>query len=166
MKNKFEYSQNWGDDYIYSNDIISRYEEVESELEDYTEELERQRDDLLRYTTDKPGCEGAMGDVYEKMLMDIEGLTLDILVRQVEIDNLKSIIVQGEGYGNWSCGECLIHERAFQDYVEEFYRDNYGNEVNVDKWPFSHIDWASATEEFANDYTIIEHDGHQYYMLA
>lgn len=54
-------------------------------------------------------------------------------------------------------GITLIHENYFEDYVQEWYSEVYGDDlINA---PGLEIDWVKTTKNFRQDYTSIDFDG-------
>jgi hypothetical protein len=85
-----------------------------------------------------------------------------------ELASLETLLGDCEGNGGDEKWEgswyplTLIHEDYFETYARELAEDI--GAINKDApWPARHIDWAAASEELKEDYTIIEYDGQTYY---
>jgi hypothetical protein len=63
----------------------------------------------------------------------------------------------------FSHGETMIPVDEFEAYAEEVAED-IGALQEFPKWPHTHIDWAAAAEELAQDYTEVEWEGTSYYV--
>lgn len=143
MTNAIDNSQ----DVIDSRDIISRIEELEAEQQ----ELMGDWDQLSELTAPQEFLE------WEKENGE-------------ELDMLRKIAAQGEGYGDWAYGESLIRESYFTDYIEELINDCYEmpKAINSGEWPYRHMkmDYEAAAEEAKSDYMEIDFDGETYFMRA
>lgn len=73
---------------------------------------------------------------------------------------LRELRAELLGYG-WSNGIVLIPEDEFVDYARQFAEDT--GIVSTDSWPLNCIDWEQAADELAQDYSIVEFDGLEYY---
>jgi hypothetical protein len=60
-------------------------------------------------------------------------------------------------------GETMIPVDEFEAYAEEMAEDIGAIDRNA-SWPLSHIDWAAAAEELAQDYSEVEWEGTSYYV--
>jgi hypothetical protein len=87
-------------------------------------------------------------------IKELDGETHD---EQDELETLIAIRTASEDFG-WEWGINFIHENYIRQYVEDFceevgwiQRDQY--------FPYNHIDWDAATEEFLMDYSEVEIDG-------
>lgn len=135
----FTYSINWGDSHIDSRDITERYEELQTELDDLESDLDESAKALESWKADN----------------------------EFELNALKDIVEQGESSSDWSYGETLIHDSAFDDYAEELAKDCC--DVPVDQWnhwPFNCIDWSLASGQLKYDYTEITHGSESYWIRS
>jgi hypothetical protein len=78
-----------------------------------------------------------------------------------ELKHLLEFRSELEGYCDWIHGETLIHKDDREAYAKEMVEDP------TDAWPFNHIDWEAAAEEFfGSDYfTYADLNGETYYVL-
>jgi len=125
------------DDVIDSRDIIARINELERELEDA-----EQNDDGVWF---------------------VDGT--DMTEEAEELETLKALADEAEGYGDWEHGETLIKADHFRDWAEEFANDIGAVEKGA-SWPNNHIDWEAAAEELKADYMEVDFGGEAYYMRA
>ncbi|WP_454735415.1 hypothetical protein [Cupriavidus necator] len=107
-------------------------------------------------------AEDSLGDA-ERDLREAESEFTEDL--QEELKVLRALADQGEGYGDWSHGETLIHEDYFTKYAEQLADDIGAIDRNA-RWPLSHIDWEAAANELKTDYTSIEFDGETFWMRS
>lgn len=85
---------------------------------------------------------------------------------QEELDNLLSLQLQGENYGDWMHGETLIHEDYFTKYAQQLAEDCGDINPHQDQWPYNCIDWEYAAEELKMDYTELDFNGETFLMRA
>jgi hypothetical protein len=158
--------EDWGsDDTIDSRDIIQRLEELTDEQADLASDISECQDNLATVLD-----EDELADAAEELaraeyrLEEWEKNNLE------ELNALKEICKQGEGYGDWEHGDVLILESYFTKYIEELIGECY---PEVDKmgsgdWPYRHVkvDYDEAADEAKHDYVEIECNGHTYYFRA
>jgi hypothetical protein len=142
-------------DILDSRDIISRIEELESELSDaydahMIERAEEQREPIT----------------FEQWLtFNADRLDFALQSEAIELQVLRAVASQGEGYGDWEHGETLIRESYFETYAREL-ADDIGAVKDDAGWPGRHIDWEAAAKELKADYTEVDFDGVTYLMRA
>ena len=83
---------------------------------------------------------------------------------QEELDNLRKLKEQCEGYSDWKYGETLIRESAFTDYVQELCEDCGYISKDFPWWIC--IDWDKTAENVGQDYTTVDFDGVDYYIRS
>lgn len=83
---------------------------------------------------------------------------------QEELDNLRKLRDQAEGYCDWKYGETLIRESAFTDYVEELCQDCGYISKDFPWWIC--IDWDETARNVADDYTTVDFAGVDYYIRS
>lgn len=176
-------------DTIDSRDIIARYEALSSELTDRWEEHVSDLLDIIEEMRDVARDEGRLLDVEDgedislyaeardhdphccawlRFREDFDAWVSDVAdADQHEFHEdaeeylaLAAIIEQGEGYGDWACGEPLIAEDYFPEYVQEMVEECYNLKVP----DFVKIDWAGTAENVRVDYTEIDVAGNSYWM--
>jgi len=69
-----------------------------------------------------------------------------------ELDTLRAVNEDGQGFSDWEYGEVLIHFDHFTDYIREMVEDCYDVPQG---WPFCHIDWDAAAQAASVDYSEI-----------
>ena len=144
------------DDVIDSRDIISRIEELESDLESEFEDYQQECFD------ENAPLKADFDSWVEKNCMDFETWKSEQDIE--ELESLQKVAEQGEGYGDWKYGETLINESYFTDYCEEMCKDCGDIPQNVPS--YIEIDWEATSENLKADYTEIDFDGVTYYMRA
>jgi hypothetical protein len=162
---------NWGDDTIDSRDIISRYEELQDELDTLISVLEEAQNnfDTIDQSDDTSlvvfqDAENSIMEAQEALDQFNQSFDKD------ELDTLAQVISEGEDSPDWSHGDILIRESYFTDYIKDMINDCYAMPKEFDShvWPYNHVkmDWEAAAEEAKSDYNTIEVDGHTYYIRA
>ena len=135
------------DDVIDSREIIARIEELEGEMMDAKGEWEGESE-----LTMPPELKA-----WEDENME-------------ELEALRKLATEAEGYGDWHHGETLIRESYFTDYIEQLIDDCYElpKEITSGVWPYRHItiDFKAAAEEAKADYMEVDFDGVTYLMRA
>ena len=168
---------NWGDDLIYSRDLIARHEELTEEYDSLMEDVESAEDELNEFIK-----EYGTGDYDEDQEKEFALLNEQLdnandalndfnsSYDKDELETLTEVIRQAEDCSDWIHGEGLIHENYFTQYIEDLVNDCYEfpEEFNSKKWPWTHMnmDWDAAAEEAKQDYTEVTVDGHTYYIKA
>jgi len=121
------------EDVIDVRDVIARFEELETELDDAHEDSETNEILDLR----------AEFDVLKGLLEELKGCGGD-----------------HDWRGDWY-PIVLVRESYFEDYARELAEDI--GAINKDAtWPNNHIDWEAAAEELSQDYSNVEFDGVEY----
>lgn len=82
-----------------------------------------------------------------------------------ELDILRKLAQQCEGYGDWRHGEALIRESHFEDYAQQLAEDIGAIKTDAG-WPYTCIDWEQAAKELAMDYMEVDFDGVTYLMRS
>jgi predicted nuclease with TOPRIM domain len=163
---------NWSDETIDSREVIARQEELISEAET----LQLKVDDLIAEIKELE-TEGETSLTYEKLetlreaLSEAESELYDFEeLYGGELEELASVVSQGEDSPDWVYGEALIHEDYFEDYIKDQISDCYvmPEEFTSGKWPWNHMemDWYSAAEEAKQDYSEIEINGNILYIRS
>lgn len=164
----------WGtDDVIDSRDIIERHQELETEYDDLKIDLEVAQEARDTYYAANPDDEGKH-DPSREYLVDVADatrrLTEWVSEYLAELEAIRTIVKQGESYGDWQYGETLIKEDWFEAYTHELINDCYPsiNELRSNDWPYRHItiDIEAAADELKGDYTEVELNGYTYLMRA
>lgn len=165
----------WGDDIIDSRDIISRYEELNDELEGLEQSIIDAVEDCNAFVKENGLTDYSEDEIksLQKLQEEVDNakdafVAFDQSFDKDELDTLTEVISQGENSPDWSYGETLIHENYFIDYIKDLIDDCYDmpKEFKEGKWPFNHLemDWEGAAEEAKQDYMEIEVDGEIYYI--
>ena len=163
----------WGQSNIDSRDIISRHEELSSDIQNYVDSIDDAKFELSEFNSDITPT----SDNYDKYIEAFNRVTE--LVQELqeyrdeyseEIALLDEIISQGENSSDWSHGETLIHESMFTEYIRDLVEDCYESpsENDMGSWPWRHMtmDWDGAADEAKMDYATIEALGETYYIRA
>lgn len=153
-----------GDNIIDSRSIIERIEELESDRELLTDELEEATDCVKNHHDDVLDEKGTYPE-HDEFRRCRDELAAWDEENGEELSELLALAEQCEGYGDWSHGETLILESHFEDYAQELAEDI--GAVNKDaKWPNNHIDWEAAADELKQDYTEVDFGGETYLMRS
>lgn len=127
------------DDVIDSRDIISRIEELESELEDFLAETEE----------DEDGNDVLVNDD-EDDFDDIEELKI-----------LREIQEEVSAYSrDWKYGVTLIRRSYFVEYVEELTKEIGDMPQEIPS--YIEIDWDATASNVEVDYSTVDYDGVEY----
>ena len=87
-------------------------------------------------------------------------------VEQEELESLKDIINQTDGYRDFENGEGLIHEDYFTEYCQELCEDAGDLPRELPWYIENHIDWNGVARELKQDYVEVDFDGVSYFMRA
>ena len=149
------------DDVIDSRDVIARIEELESERADLVEATSEVETAVNEAATedDAEDAQTAHADAVTALAEWHES------DEGKELETLKALADQCEGYGDWAHGETLIRESYFRDYAMELAED-CGMIPKDLAWPCTCIDWEQACRELKMDYTEVDFDGVSYFMRA
>jgi len=107
-------------------------------------------------------------DILERIEYIDELLTgddLEIESITKEFENLRDLVEQCEGCGDFKHGEGLIRDSYFQEYAEELAYDT-GAIKHDYSWPLCHIDWEAAADALKQDYVLVDFDGVDYWIRA
>ena len=160
------------DNLIDSRDIIKRFDELHSELEDRetaVTEAEDAINDAKGNTVaheETQANEEAAATLLEQL--ERAQAALEDWQESTEGDDygaLKKLIEQCEGYGDWSHGETLIADHYFETYAQQL-ADEIGAVDKQAAWPMTCIDWEQAADELKADYTEVDYDGHTYWVRS
>jgi hypothetical protein len=80
-----------------------------------------------------------------------------------ELEILRKVCEQGEGYGDWSHGTTMIRDSYFIRYAQEAHQDQLSR---VEEWIKNAIDWQQAASDLQADYAAIDYDGVTYWIKA
>ena len=137
------------DDVIDSRDVIEAVEFLEADMEaDYQTYL-----DEFQADPNETGLEDdplALEDWAEQNYAYMD-----------ELNQLKELADEGEGFGDWEYGVTLVHCSYFQDYAQQLAED-IGAIDRTLGWPACHIDWEAAAESLKMDYSAVTF-GHNTY---
>lgn len=129
-------------------------------------ELESMRDDMIEEAVEMIEEEGgdvdADLDALESFINDDEN---DALIGRVDaeceylIGDAREVQEFIDALG---ADETAIHEGNFAEYAKTFAEDVRG--IDVDEWPFAHINWDEAAEGLKMDFQSHTFDGVEYYF--
>lgn len=129
---------------------------------DNTEDVLDSRDIIERIEELETMLEGlgSMGDA------DMQGLADE----WQEMQALKALAKECEGYGDWEYGETLIRSSYFVEYITDLIHDCYEmpKEMHSGQWPYCHItiDYEAAARDAEHDYMTVDFNGQEYLMRA
>ena len=126
------------EDILDSRDVQTRIEELESEIEDAEDHEES-------------GAEFDADDVEEnkKELATLEAF-------KDEAVNATS---------EWDFGATLISAGYFETYARQF-AEEIGSHDTSASWPMNCIDWAQAAAQLQQDYSSVDFDGQEFFVLS
>ena len=82
-----------------------------------------------------------------------------------ELETLRALVAECSSLSaDWKYGETLIRYNYWEDYVQEMLEDCGEMPKNL-PW-YICIDWESTAENIAQDYSIVEFDGVDYYIRS
>lgn len=79
-----------------------------------------------------------------------------------ELAKLHELAKQSESVYGWDDGVTLINESYWLEYAKDQAEDING--IDINEWPFDHINWDEAADALKVDYTTIEWDGETFYV--
>jgi hypothetical protein len=93
-------------------------------------------------------------------LENFDDLTLE---ENVELLHLKDIEGQWNDDESFRFGVIFVREDYFAEYVKETAQElGYIDPDKIYNWPFSHIDWEAASEDWECEYIFIDFNGTEY----
>jgi hypothetical protein len=79
-----------------------------------------------------------------------------------ELNELRSLLVDGDSATGRSEGWYLIRDSHFEEWARG-YAEDMGS---VSGWPYDHIDWTRAADALKQDYKQLDYDGETYWVRA
>ena len=163
------------DNVIDSRDIIKRIDELTGDFQALVDDIEDAETDEDRETAFSALATWLIGNTdIVPDLKALEGISFDDVsdwAEAYDAHELKALLAladEADCSPDWSCGETLIHEDYFTDYIEETINDCYElpKEFNSGDWPWRHmtIDYEAAADEAKQDYMEVNFDGATYYI--
>lgn len=164
------------EDVVDSRTINERIEELESEREALSDQVDTLCDRLEKLREDCPYdpnpdyLDTANPDFlllwrirfvvedWDAAMQELEEWDEE---NEEELKLLQEIKEQGESFPDWDDGCALIAEGYFTDYARETAEDIYDIKNH---WPYTCIDWEQAAEELKVDYSTIEAGGYTFYI--
>lgn len=134
------------DDVIDSRDVIKRIDELESEIEGAYDEA--QGEDLT----------------FMPIVEWMEQADCPVADEIAELETLKTLAKEAEGYSDWNHGVALIRDSHFKSYAQELAEDLHDKTLGNAQWPFNCVDWDKAATELQQDYTSVDFDGVDYWI--
>lgn len=132
------------DDIIVSRDVIERIWELEGEQYEAMGGL---------------SCIEDMDEETRKTFLDWES------DNGHELDALRELASQGEGFPDWRYGATLIRDSYFEDYAQDLAAD-LGLLQQGATWPYTCIDWERAARELKMNYSMVTFDGVDYWTRS
>lgn len=164
-----------GDKIIDSRDLIARLDTLTSERETLLEAITEKEEEFREWTEERaeaPTEEQEQEDTERKDELDEEIRAAKQALEDwddsdegEEYQQVKSLVEECEGYGDFKHGETLIRDDYFTEYAEQLAED-LGYMEDADRWPFTHINWEMAADELKQDYMSVELGGFTYWMRA
>ena len=84
----------------------------------------------------------------------------DLTEEERELKVLNDLAEESNGSPDWECGETLIRESFFTEYVEEMLVDIGDLPKEIPHYIV--IDWEATAENIKTDYTTVDFDGIDY----
>jgi transcriptional regulator with XRE-family HTH domain len=151
------------DELIDSRDVINRIAELESNREDLVNEIKTAQSSLeAEESKDEPSAE-ELAEINGVLEAAKESLgEFDTSDEGEELEDLKALQDEAEGYADWIHGAILVHDDYFQEYAQ-----NFAEDLGMDRtqpWPYSCIDWEKAADELKQDFTSVDFDGETFWI--
>lgn len=85
-----------------------------------------------------------------------------------ELEHLKALREEGEGFPDWEYGATLVNDSYWEDYAKEWFDEVYGHELNVAGHlaPYVTIDYDQFATDLQADYTDVDFDGVTFWVRA
>lgn len=80
-----------------------------------------------------------------------------------ELESLIRLREECEQYG-FADYTYLIRDDHFVQYAQEYWEEIGGANIQVNHWPYNHIDWEAAADELKYEWSEIDFDGVTYYL--
>jgi hypothetical protein len=125
-----------GPDILDTRDVQQRIDELTETEEEYQELFDAYFPTMSAAEAAQKAC-------------DESGLDYD---DRIELQDLRELRDELEGYCDWTGGEALIHEDYFVQYTEQLAED-IGAIDPLATWPLNRIDWDAAAADLKADYT-------------
>ena len=139
--------------YQYKGDIEKEKDELEADIEYLNGEYDELADELAEIEADEEATDEeyrAKEDEVNNKRREIEFWKEE---NQERLDDLTQCLKAMDDY----CGDTLINEDSFTDYVIEL-----ADSVDIPNWIV--VDWEATAENVAMDYTVVEFEGETWYM--
>lgn len=155
------------EDILDSRDVIARIRELEDERESLSSDVDEANERLTdadnseEYGSEESDAVQEAQDALDKARDALEEWDGDYAK---ELENLKALEAEAEGYGDWSHGAQLIRDSYFEQYARDTAEELYN--VRDASWPYTCIDWEKAADELKQDYTSVTFDGVDYWMRS
>lgn len=148
------------DDTIDSREVISKIEELESELQDLKDALDEATQAHLDVDPDNAEVAAAAAT----KVTDAHDALADWNEEYAE--ELKALLALQEecDWGDWKYGATLIRESYFEDYCREMVADIGG--IPRDMPNYLVIDWEATANNLSQDYTLVDYGGQDYYIRS
>ena len=148
-----------GQDIIDSREVQELYDDLVSEQEDLEQGIKDARADLKLAREEYDPEEG--DDDVDEALTALDEAEQELEHFNVEYSGIMREIEDAmEQISDWQYGETLIHERHFEEYVEEMLKDC--GELPRDIPWYIIIDWEQTAKNVKMDYSEIDLNGHTY----
>lgn len=150
-------------DIIDSRNIIARIEELEEQREDLQNDIEELTNNLDALATDDEEIQSCKEQIENAKKSLIEW---DESEGQ-ELEALKALADQCEGYGDWENGESLLRDSYMDEEWAKQELEDLGYISN--DLPYlieSNINWKGVLEDLQQDYMEVDFDGVTYWMRA
>lgn len=85
-----------------------------------------------------------------------------------ELSDLRKLLAEVEEISGVQCryGVTIISDGYFTDYIRERFIDTQDPDhpVDLNEWPFSHIDWDAAADEAQRHFTDVTFAGNKFWV--
>jgi len=137
-----------GDKVIDSRDVIARFEELKGERDALVSELDEAKE------SGDEECQQEASDELEEWDGD----------NGEEFKNLKELIEECEGCGDWEHGETLIHRNYWVEYCQQLLEDIGYMPKDLPSWIV--IDWEATADNMEADYHVVDFGGEDYLIRS
>ena len=150
-------------DVIDSRDIIARIDELETDQEMLKDEITETEEH--RGLAEKDEVSETELDSLQKDIETAREALIDFNEEnEEELNSLRAVAEECEGYSDWAYGEALISEMYFTEYCMDMLKDI--GDLPQDIPSYIAIDEEQTAENLKADYMTVDFDGTDYYMRS
>lgn len=148
-----------GADTLDSRDIIARIRELQDERDDLSATVDERQEALTAIESEESS---EYADAEESLASAQDALQEWDADNGPELESLKALESEAEGYSDWRHGAQLINDSYLETYARNLAEELHS--VSDSSWPFNCIDWEQAANELKQDYTAVDFDGVTYWI--